>query len=173
GDFAPAQPAELARGEPEKVASVEARDPVEPGAGRQQPQQGARQHGLAGAALADDAEALARRQRQADARHRPQESARGRQLDREALDLDERRRAHDGPCRGSVSARSVSPTRLKASTVRNMAAAGMKAICGAPSRLSRPSAIMLPQLGVGGGTPSPRKLRMPSATMVMAISSRK
>ena len=61
------------------------------------------------------------------------------------------------PGRGSVSARSVSPTTLKDSTVRNITAAGMKASHGAMSRLSRPSPIMLPQLGAGGGTPSPRK----------------
>ena len=41
------------------------------------------------------------------------------------------------------------------------------------SRLSRPSPIMLPQLGAGGGTPSPRKESAPSTTMVTATPSRK
>ncbi|KAH2842093.1 hypothetical protein KXW36_000746, partial [Aspergillus fumigatus] len=67
----------------------------------------------------------------------------------------------------------VSPTRLKESTVRNIAAAGMKASRGARSRLSRPSPIILPQLEIGGGTPRPMNESDPSTTMVMATASRK
>src|SRR5205823_10919812 len=63
--------------------------------------------------------------------------------------------------------------RLKESTVRNIAIAGRKASLGATSRLSRPSPIMLPQLEIGGGTPSPRKDSAPSTTMVTATLSRK
>ncbi len=77
------------------------------------------------------------------------------------------------PGRGSVSARSVSPMTLKASTVRNMKPAGRKASQGAMSRFSRPSPIMLPQLAVGGGTPRPRNESAPSTTMVTATASRK
>src|SRR5580698_2196134 len=139
----------------------------------QQLQDGARQHGLAAAGLADNAEGAAGADLQIDSIHRAKITARGRQVDRRILDRKQRGLAHSAPCRGSVSARNVSPTRLKDSTVRNIAAAGRKASRGAISRLSRPSPIMLPQLDIGGGTPSPRNDSEPSATMVTATPSRK
>ena len=88
----------------------------------QQLQDGARQHGLAAARLADDAERAARRQREIDAVDGAQGAARRRQVDGYALDRQQRRCGHSAPGRGSVSARSVSPTTLNGSTVRNMTA---------------------------------------------------
>src|SRR5205085_5099399 len=96
------------------------------------------------------------------------------QIDRKPLDREERQACHHNTAeRGSVSSRSLSPIMLNASTVRNIAPAGKNAIDGAVSRLSRPSAIMPPQLGVGGGTPRPKKLNAPSMTIITATTSRK
>ncbi|KTT88714.1 hypothetical protein NS44R_15085, partial [Mammaliicoccus sciuri] len=110
----------------------------------QQLQDGARQHGLAAAGFADNAERPAGADGEIDMIHRPQIAARRRQVDHRILDRQQRA-AHSAPCRGSVNARMVSPIRLNESTVRNIAIAGMKASIGATSRLSRPSPIMLPQ----------------------------
>src|SRR5262249_51791818 len=140
---------------------------------RQQLKDRARQHGLAGAGFTDHTQRLPRGHRQVHPVHRAQIAARGRQVDLHILNRQQRLVRHSAPCRGSVSARRVSPTRLKESTVRNIAIAGMKASRGATSRLSRPSAIMLPQLEIGGGTPRPRKDNEPSTTMVTATPSRK
>ena len=52
--------------------------------------------------------------------------------------------------RSAIRLRSVSPTRLNDSTVRNMTVAPKKLICGVSPSDSRPSAIMPPQLGVDG-----------------------
>src|ERR1700761_8718580 len=140
---------------------------------RQQLQDRARQHGLAATGFADDAERSPGANSEIDVIHRAQIAARRRQIDRDALDRQQQRRRHRAPCRGSVSARSVSPIRLKDSTVKNIAAAGMKASRGAISRLSRPSPIMLPQLEIGGGTPRPRNDNAPSTTIVTATPNRK
>src|SRR4051812_45749394 len=138
---------------------------------RQQLEDRPRQHGLAAAGFADHAKGLPRSHRQVHPIHCAQITARGRKVDHDVLDRKQHR--HSAPCRGSVSARKASPTRLKESTVRNIAAAGRKASRGAMSRLSRPSPIMLPQLEIGGGTPSPRKDSAPSITMMTATPSRK
>src|SRR5712692_4296116 len=171
--LAPAQPPQRLARQRVEIAPVDPDLAAHPRAVRQEPQDRARQHRLARAGFADNAERAARCERQAHARHGAERTALGRQHDREVVDLEQRHAGHDPARRGSVMERSRSPTRLKASTVRNMAVAGMKAICGATSRLSRPSAIMLPQLGSGGGTPRPRKLRMPSAVMITAPRTRK
>ena len=39
-----------------------------------------------------------------------------------------------------------------------------------PERSDEPSLSMLPQLGVGGGTDSPRKASVPSSTMIVATA---
>ncbi len=59
----------------------------------------------------------------------------------------------------------TSPTKLKANTVRNKAAAGKPQVQGAVSRSLRPITIMLPQVGVGGGIDRPRKDNPPSTTI--------
>src|SRR5579883_1769484 len=173
GELPPAQPPKRLARDRVEIPPLEAHASRDPRCMGQQAQHGARQHRLARARFADDAQGAPGGEAEAHPRNRAERPAFGRQLDREILDLEQRRPAHDVPRLGSVTARSVSPTRLKASTVRNMAIEGKKAICGATSRLSRPSAIMLPQVGAGGGTPKPKKLRMPSATMMTATSTRK
>lgn len=42
---------------------------------------------------------------------------------------------------------------------------------GASSRLSKPSRTMLPQVAVGGGTPSPMKARVDSVRIAVASQS--
>src|SRR5262252_7160520 len=173
GDRAAAQPAQRLGIEPGEVPAVEHHAAANPRTARRELQNGARQHGLAAAGFADDAEGMAGFETEIDLIDRAQATARSGQIDRKLLDREEGRAGHNAPGRGSVSARSRSPTILNASTVRNIVPAGKNAIEGAVSRLSRPSAIMPPQLGVGGGTPRPRKLNAPSTTMMTATASRK
>src|SRR2546429_167774 len=66
---------------------------------------------------------------------------------------------------GSSVSRSQSPSRLTLSAVRASAAPGNAASHHATYRKSRLSDSMLPQAGVGGCTPNPRKLIAASATM--------
>src|SRR5690606_13296713 len=82
------------------------------------------------------------------------------------LYLEER---HQRPARGSRASRSPSPTRLKASTVITIARPGKVATLQAPIRLARPTETMYPQEGEGGWTPSPRKERPASSTIVLPI----
>src|SRR5262249_43455098 len=140
---------------------------------RQKLQDRARQHGLAAAGFADDAERSSGSQGKVDTIDGTKVAARRRQVDGNVLDGEQRGIVHSEPWRGSVIARIVSPTILKESTVKNIAIAGRKASRGATSRLSRPSPIMLPQLEIGGGTPSPRNDSEPSTTMMTATPSRK
>src|SRR5262249_17349609 len=172
GELRPAQPAQRLRFESGEVSTAEHHPAAEARALGQQLQDGARQHGLATARFADDAQRAAGRQREIDRVDGAQRAARRRQLGGPAFERQQWC-GHSAPGLGSVSARRVSPTMLKASTLRNMNRAGRKASHGAISRLSRPSPIMLPQLGAGGGTPNPRKLSAPSTTMVTATPSRK
>ena len=53
--------------------------------------------------------------------------------------------------------------RLTARTVNSIATPGKSVIHHAVARKPRPSAIISPQAGFGGGTPTPRKLRVPSS----------
>src|SRR5436190_2994424 len=71
--------------------------------------------------------------------------------------------------RGSSRSRSESPTRLKASTASMMASPEKVVIQGQHLMYCRPSLRMLPQLGVGGGIPSPRNDRPASVRMAVAI----
>ena len=77
--------------------------PVEPHAAgescllRQQLQDRTRQHGLAAAGFADNAEGLSGRDAEIDLIHRAKIAARRRQIDRDALDGQQRRRAHSAP----------------------------------------------------------------------------
>src|SRR5215218_6253838 len=59
--------------------------------------------------------------------------------------------------RGSSASRSASPSRLKPSTAAPIASPGNTDVHGACRSWyrSRPSAIIAPQLGVGGWTPKP------------------
>src|SRR4051812_33390139 len=64
--------------------------------------------------------------------------------------------------RGSRTSRSPSPSRLRPITVIISAMPGMVMIHGASIMYWRPSAMMLPQVGVGGTAPRPRKLKVAS-----------
>ena len=120
GELGPAQLAQFLRRQAGEVAAGEHHPAAEPGALGQQLQDGARQHGLAAARFAHDAQRAAGRQAEIDIVDRPQR--------RRAASAGRPTRPRPTaavavtapPGRGSVSARSVSPTMLKDSTVRNM-----------------------------------------------------
>src|SRR3982075_833534 len=71
--------------------------------------------------------------------------------------------------RGSAASRKPSPTKLNDKTASVIASPGNVAIHGATSTYCRPSARMLPQLGVGGSTPRPRKLNAASDVIAPGI----
>src|ERR1017187_319108 len=71
--------------------------------------------------------------------------------------------------RGSRKSRSASPMKLNESTASMTASAGTITRCGESNRCERPSFSMEPQLAAGGGTPSPRKLSVASASTAPAI----
>src|SRR5450631_3210413 len=102
----------------------------------QQLEDSTRQHGLAAAGFADNTERSTGADGQIDMIHRAKIAAWGRQVDRDILDGKQYRFSHSALWRGSVRALSVSPTRLKESTVKNIVIAGRKASRGAISRLS-------------------------------------
>src|SRR5215510_10512053 len=69
---------------------------------------------------------------------------------------------------GSRRSRRPSPSMLTASTVTARKAPGIKMVHGAIWKKVRPCAMMLPQLGISGGTPAPRKDRPASTSMAEA-----
>src|SRR6185503_11481002 len=75
--------------------------------------------------------------------------------------------------RGSIASRSASPSRLNPSTAAPIASPGNTDVHGACRSWykSRPSAIIEPQLGVGGWTPRPRNDSDDSAMMAPATPS--
>src|SRR5690606_15831791 len=80
-----------------------------------------------------------------------------------------RPRRHSVFCFGSSASRTPAPTALKASTVTVRARPEYTASHGLLKMLSTPDLIMLPQLGHGGCTPRPRKLKLASVRMAVAI----
>src|SRR5205814_777938 len=72
------------------------------------------------------------------------------------------------PTRGSSWSRSPSPSMLTASTVAARKMPGKRMLCGKTRNSARPSAMMLPQVGVSGGMPTPRKDRIASIRMAEA-----
>src|SRR6185295_3152580 len=70
--------------------------------------------------------------------------------------------------RGSSESRSPSPTRLIASTAIASIRPGKKMIQGEIWKKARPSEITLPQLGISGGVPAPRKERPASMRIAEA-----
>src|SRR5690606_30004641 len=72
----------------------------------------------------------------------------------------------------SMLRRSVSPTKLSDSTVRNMAADGTSAVWGAELRWRLLSEIIPPQVGSGGSTLRPSRASEPSSTMTTPIATR-
>src|SRR5450631_245054 len=72
---------------------------------------------------------------------------------------------------GSSASRRPSPSRLELSTSRKIARPGRKKKTGSEARNVTESVRMLPSVGVGAGTPTPRKDRAASAlTLVGKIS---
>src|SRR5215471_18544153 len=72
---------------------------------------------------------------------------------------------------GSSASRSQSPTKLIAITVTTIASPGNSESHQALSTYWTPSKTMRPHVGVGGGTPSPRKLRLASKMIILATIS--
>ena len=116
-----------------------------------------RGHALAAAGLADDAQHLARRRDRSSRRRPPSTVA---LLGARTRRSDCARRAERlgaAPCqscdtlrRGSSTSRRPSPSRFRPSTVIASARPGISVIQGASRMYWRPSAMMLPQVGVGG-----------------------
>src|SRR3954454_19037803 len=65
--------------------------------------------------------------------------------------------------RGSSTSRRPSPNKFMPSVARLIAMPGNSMIHHACTEWSRPSEMILPQLGVGGDGPTPRKLNAASA----------
>jgi len=68
-----------------------------------------------------------------------------------------------------MASRRPSPRKLNAITVIMMARPGTVVRWGATKRKCLPSLIIAPQEGMGGATPSPKKLNPASATIARAI----
>src|SRR5436309_14921556 len=73
---------------------------------------------------------------------------------------------HAPSLRGSSASRSASPTAFSAITTSEIASPGKVDDHHATAILFQPSAIMLPQLGVGEGTPNPRN-ESPASSSIM------
>ena len=68
--------------------------------------------------------------------------------------------------------RKRSPTKLSDKTVRNKTNAGMKDMCGSVFISANPSAIIPPQVGAGGGMPTPKNDKEPSIIMIIDMKER-
>src|SRR5438552_3478668 len=82
---------------------------------------------------------------------------------------DDEARRYSPLRRGSSRSRRASPTRLNASTATMIASPENVVIHGQHLMYCRPSLRMFPQLGVGGGMPSPRNDRPASVRMAVAM----
>src|SRR6185437_731843 len=135
---------------------------AEPGAGRQQPDDGAAGQRLARAGLTDDADALAA--------HGESHAAHGLMLTEAHGEIAhlEKRCAHR--CFGSSTSRRPSPSRLKARLTTAMAMPGIAATHHWSSIYLRPAAIIAPHSGAGGCAPRPRKPRPAAIRMTPAMS---
>src|SRR5690606_17384527 len=136
---------------------------------RHEAHDGERRHGFPAPALPHDPQHLALVDAEGNAVDRAGEP--GLRLEVRAQVLDFQQRHGQLRSRGSRASRRPSPSRLKASTVTTIVSPGNVATHHALSSVSRPSATMFPQVGVGGATPSPRKERPASRTIVFPIPS--
>ncbi len=116
-----------------------------------QAQHGQRGHGLARAALADQAEDFAGGDGQADVLQ--DRGLADRQA--EVADVEDGHGQRSRRTRGSNRSRRPSPVRLRPSTVTKMASPGMMASHGAKPIMVWASASIRPQLGAGGWAPRP------------------
>src|SRR5260370_1417751 len=123
-----------------------------------------RGNALAAAGFADNAQRFALAKVEADIVDRGDPAGIAAELDREIVDFEQM--AHVSTFRrGSSTSRRPSPSRFMPSVARLIAIPGNSMIHHACTEWSRPSEMMLPQLGVGGDGPTPRKLSAASARM--------
>src|SRR6185503_17643266 len=135
---------------------------------RQQSHHGEGGQRLAATRFADDAERLAALDMQRDAAYRMQRSGRKRNLDLEVADFEQRAQLRFS---GAWRSRMPSPSMLTASTSTESAMPGITITQGSNSRCWRPSAIIRPQEGSGGCTPSPRNDSAASSRIACATSN--
>src|SRR5262249_51382547 len=118
--------------------------------------------GLAAAGLADQPDGLALMDGQRNAghcRHQPRSRAIG---DRDIGHLEQRNAREHHSC--VTSSRNPSASRFSPSTSEDTAMQGNSTMCGNTKANCRVSLTMLPQSGLGGGRPSPRKPSVPMVT---------
>ena len=180
----PPHPPHLLLGKREEIAPLEEdRAPVDPaGRGRDEAHDRKRRHALPAARFADEPHRLRGRDLEAHAVDDARGALRGLEDRPEILHVEQRfhtslERAAPLPahrhaiCLGSNASFRASPRRLNPITVTAIAIPGKVESHQALRSASRPSKTIWPQLGVGGGTPSPRKLREASARMIPPIRS--
>src|ERR1051326_2871624 len=174
-DLVAADRAQLARSEREQIASRELDEApgsnVPRGLG-DEPQHRQGRDGLAAPRLPHDAERLARVEVERDAVDR---AGRAAPVLGDEVGLQvphaQQRLAHAVSLRGSSASRSASPTAFKAMTTSEMASPGKVAHHGATAIFCQQSAIMLPQLGAGEGTPMPRNDSPASSSITLPMPS--
>src|SRR5437667_1885704 len=132
-----------------------------------QAENGERRDRLAAPRLAHDAERLTRLHLEGDAVDRARRAAAllGDEVGLEVTHA-EQGLGHTASLRGSSASRSASPTAFSAITTSEIASPGNVADPQATAILCTPSAIMLPQLGVGEGPPIPRN-ESPASSSIM------
>src|SRR5882762_2627613 len=128
---------------------------------------GERRDGLAASRLAHDAQRLTRLHLEGDAVHGSRGAAAvlGDEVGLEIADAEQGLR-HAASLRGSSASRSASPTAFSAITTSEIASPGKVDDHHATVILCQPSAIILPQLGIGEGTPNPRN-ESPASSSIM------
>src|SRR5881409_3788064 len=128
---------------------------------------GERRDGLAAPRLAHDTERLTRLHLEGDAVHRARRAAAllGDEVGLEVTHA-EQGLCHAASLRGSSASRSASPTAFSAMTTSEIATPGKVDDHQATAILCQPSAIILPQLGAGEGTPRPRN-ESPASSSIM------
>src|SRR4029450_4177212 len=132
---------------------------------------GAPGRGLAGAAFADDAQALAT-QGEADVAHGADIAVVAGIGDAEVAHGEEGiGHASIGHDRASLTSRKPSPNRLNPRLTMKMARPGMVATHHWSSSTCRPGATIAPPPGAGGCAPRPRKPRPAAVRMMPAMSS--
>src|SRR5258706_8747682 len=133
---------------------------------RQQAHDPLRDHRFSRAGLAYETDDLAGLDRERDLRNRLLAVARRGQRDRQLAHFQD---AHTRfAIFGSSVSRSPSPRMLTASTVTARKTPGKNTLCGNSMNCTRPSAMMLPQVGMSGGRPTPRNDRIASMRMPLA-----
>src|SRR5262249_19033512 len=140
------------------------------GALGQEPHHRERRQALAATRLAHQAQHLAALQGEAHAIDCLHHAAAQEEMSVQVADF-ENGFAHSWRSRGSRRSRSQSPNRLTDSTSKVMARPGISATHQASAMRPRPSEIIRPQVGVGGGMPAPRKESDASAMITTPMLS--